>query len=223
MSTQAADLCNAELKLHRFTIESSGGGQQAEGIINLEQKIRENDVAFPYTQQADITLLNPDTASSIGTIALSFDHVANQHSSIRVLVLPRDPSSMGDVNEKTNKYENGVFDNAVHSAIPAIKEIPKGEFERPRVTTFTQHQEFVLEKTGYDPKYGIKIAEVRNNKERLEGITQMCNSDLLSSNPEIRSLVKVFIDSVLDGTLFKQQTLAAQDSIALLKQQSINS
>ncbi len=111
--------------------------------------------------------MNPDTESSIGTIALSFDHVANQHSSIRVLVFPRDPSSMGDVNEETNKYENGVFDNAVHSAIPAIKEIPKGAFERPRVTTFTQHQEFVLEKTGYDPKYGIKIAEIRNNKERL--------------------------------------------------------
>jgi hypothetical protein len=28
MSTQAADLYNAELRLHRFTIESSGGGSK---------------------------------------------------------------------------------------------------------------------------------------------------------------------------------------------------
>ena len=68
-----------------------------------------------------------------------------------------------------------------------------------------------------------QYAEGMGTTEHLGGMKELCNSDLLSSNPEIRSLVKGFIDSVLDGTLFKQQALQAQQSIKALQQSNLNS
>ncbi|MFN8694477.1 MAG: hypothetical protein ACK5XX_08770 [Holosporales bacterium] len=217
MSTQRSDLFNAELELHRFTIESSGGGQQAQAIISLSQKVNEIGSTYPYTQYATITLVNPDVASSVGVIAIKFNHVANKNKSIEISVQPRDPSFMGDVNEETNTYERGAFDDAVHRAIPAISNIPKGEFERPRVTTSIPHQDFIASQIGVAPKYGIKIAEECNGKKRLEGIGQLCSSELLSENPEIRSLIGKFIERTLDGTLFKQQILEAGQNMKALK------
>jgi hypothetical protein len=215
-------------------LKVAGGGQQAEGIMTLNQRTRsEGGPLRSFTREAYVTLVNPDKDSSIAAIEIRYDYNeylrVNEQEDVysndvdenllRVHVQPRDAASLGKPNEETGQYERGEFDNRVIQAAPSIAELPIPRHSYPHIGMYLPHQPFVEEKTSESTDFGLRIAKTKY----LEGIKELCNSDLLSSNPEIRSLIKGFIDSVLDGTLCKQQTLAAQDSMALLKQQSINS